>query len=165
MQHIKLCVKTTYGTIFVGLTKSMDARFFTLQQAMLDGKLENEEFLMLAYGVEAVCDGALDRLSMDIDAFSLKEGQTNGAIYKCTLRDTRTGRRGPLGICTDLGNTMVSLTQTMDRICLAVTMLMQERRIELEKARTFFRHIQETVNHCRVADQELAHVVQNIQRQ
>lgn len=53
----------------------------------------------------------------------------------------------------------------MDRICLAVTMLMQERRIELEKARTFFRHIQETVNHCRVADQELAHVVQNIQRQ
>ena len=63
MQHIKLCVKTTYGTIFVGLTKSMDARFFTLQQAMLDGKLENEEFLMLAYGVEAVCDGALDRLS------------------------------------------------------------------------------------------------------
>lgn len=163
MQHIKLRVKTIYGATFAGLTKSMDARFFILQQAMLDERLENEELLMLAYGVEAVCNGALDKLSMDIDAFCFKEGQSNGAIYKNTLKDTRTGRMYPLRICTDLGNTMVSLTLTMDRVCLAVTMLMQERRIELENGRTFFRHIKETVKHCRVADQELAHVVKNIQ--
>lgn len=164
MQHIKLCIKTSYGTAFTRLTKSMDARFFQIQQAMLDGRLDNEEFLMLAYGVDAVCDGALDRLSMDVDAFSLSEGQSNGSIYKRTLRDTRTGRMYPLRLCTDLGNTMVSLTQSMDRVCLAVIMLMQERRIELETAKQFFKHIQETITHFRVADQELEHVVQNLQR-
>lgn len=162
MKRTELYVKTKQGQAFARLTKSLDAHYWQLQQAMVEGVLDDDEFLLLMYGVESVCDGALDKLAMEIDALCLKEGHSNERQYKNAMKAARTGIKFSMHLCTPLGETMFSLSLTMDRVCLAVHMLLQERRIELKKAKDFFKHVTETIRHFQAAEQELAHVVQNI---